>query len=149
MAIINCPECNKEISNSANKCPNCGYKISKKKGCFTYIIALVVVIVVIYIISLIGGSEGSSVIDDKKTYSLSWREPVGSEELDISRIMIKNNIKGCGAYYVKEVTNSEFVVACTSDGKSYTYYVVYTKINKIYLANDEMIRKLEPPKFEF
>ena len=26
MALINCPECNKEISNSAKTCPNCGYK---------------------------------------------------------------------------------------------------------------------------
>lgn len=27
MALINCPECNKEISDSANACPNCGCPI--------------------------------------------------------------------------------------------------------------------------
>lgn len=32
MALINCPECNKEISDSVKKCPNCGYKIKKQKG---------------------------------------------------------------------------------------------------------------------
>ena len=26
MALINCPECNKEISDSAKSCPHCGYK---------------------------------------------------------------------------------------------------------------------------
>ncbi|MGN0411228.1 MAG: zinc ribbon domain-containing protein [Candidatus Fimousia sp.] len=31
MALINCPECGKEISDNAKKCPNCGYPISKKK----------------------------------------------------------------------------------------------------------------------
>ena len=40
MALINCPECNKEISDSARKCPHCGYPLKeevevvyeKKKG---------------------------------------------------------------------------------------------------------------------
>ena len=26
MSLINCPECNKEISDSAKSCPHCGYK---------------------------------------------------------------------------------------------------------------------------
>lgn len=29
MAIINCPECGKEISSQANACPNCGYPIKE------------------------------------------------------------------------------------------------------------------------
>lgn len=31
MAMINCPECGKEISDSAISCPNCGYSIMKKR----------------------------------------------------------------------------------------------------------------------
>lgn len=30
MALINCPECNKEISTEATACPNCGYNIKKQ-----------------------------------------------------------------------------------------------------------------------
>jgi len=29
MALIHCPECNKEISDKAKVCPKCGYPISK------------------------------------------------------------------------------------------------------------------------
>lgn len=29
MALINCPECNKQVSDKASSCPNCGYPISK------------------------------------------------------------------------------------------------------------------------
>lgn len=29
MALITCPECKKEISDTAKTCPNCGYKIKK------------------------------------------------------------------------------------------------------------------------
>jgi hypothetical protein len=31
MALINCPECNKEISNTAKTCPSCGYRLTEKK----------------------------------------------------------------------------------------------------------------------
>ena len=31
MAIIKCPECGREISDSANQCPNCGYDLRKQK----------------------------------------------------------------------------------------------------------------------
>ncbi|MBE6748744.1 MAG: zinc ribbon domain-containing protein [Ruminococcaceae bacterium] len=32
MALITCPECNKEVSDSAKKCPHCGYKLKKLKN---------------------------------------------------------------------------------------------------------------------
>lgn len=31
MALINCPECNKEISDTVKTCPHCGYKLPKTK----------------------------------------------------------------------------------------------------------------------
>jgi len=41
MALINCPECGKRISNQAESCPNCGHPINfikyeknKREGCF-------------------------------------------------------------------------------------------------------------------
>ena len=32
MALIKCPECEKEVSNSAKMCPNCGYPIAENCG---------------------------------------------------------------------------------------------------------------------
>jgi DNA-directed RNA polymerase subunit RPC12/RpoP len=29
MALINCPECGKEISDQAISCPSCGYRVTK------------------------------------------------------------------------------------------------------------------------
>lgn len=31
MALIRCPECNHEISETAESCPNCGYKLAEKR----------------------------------------------------------------------------------------------------------------------
>lgn len=33
MALINCPECGKEVSDKASSCPNCGYPINIKEDC--------------------------------------------------------------------------------------------------------------------
>ena len=51
MALIKCPECKKEISNSAKNCPSCGYKISKSGiGCFTYLLIGLGILIFFYII---------------------------------------------------------------------------------------------------
>ncbi len=32
MALIKCPECGKEISDQASKCPSCGYPVKGGRG---------------------------------------------------------------------------------------------------------------------
>lgn len=62
MALINCPECKKEISNKAESCPSCGFPINNKNkkivvkqsqgiflrtmnfGCFTVIIMFLLIV---------------------------------------------------------------------------------------------------------
>ena len=34
MALVNCPECSKEISDTAFKCPSCGSQVKKPKRTF-------------------------------------------------------------------------------------------------------------------
>ena len=66
MALINCPECGKQISNNAENCPNCGHPINKKiyseqnnkiivksgEGCFlqTLNIGCIIIAIIILII---------------------------------------------------------------------------------------------------
>lgn len=104
-----------------------------------------IVIILLLIIFWPSGQESKTIINDTRTFEQTWKSPNNQELVDIGRIMVSNNIRGCGEYHVKEITNKEYVVACTSDGTNWTYYVVYSAINKIYLANDEMLEKLTPP----
>lgn len=55
MALINCPECNKEISDQVTNCPNCGYPLKKKqsKAGKRIIIAVSVIVLVILVSVLI------------------------------------------------------------------------------------------------
>lgn len=71
MALITCPECGKEVSDKADKCPNCGAPVEKpaekkkeevvqekKKGSLSNLIALIVLIVIIiFAVSKCGGSK--------------------------------------------------------------------------------------------
>ncbi len=58
MALINCPECNKEISDQGDKCPHCGYPIKQSKNKKSNIKARYIIIpmIIIFIVSSIIGS---------------------------------------------------------------------------------------------
>ena len=52
MSLINCPDCDKEISRSAKTCPNCGKELKTfqdffQMGCATRIFLLVVIIMIL------------------------------------------------------------------------------------------------------
>ena len=60
MALINCPECKKEISDTARKCPHCGYVVksvlkdvnTNKKTIIKMAIAAIAVIALVLAINI-------------------------------------------------------------------------------------------------
>lgn len=67
MALIVCKECNKEVSNTAKVCPNCGAKIKDRKTINKklLIIGIILVIVVIAILVFL------SILNNKKTKEIT------------------------------------------------------------------------------
>lgn len=55
MALINCPECGKEMSDKALRCPNCGYERKKKEPVLGCLNCLSLFTIVISLIASIGG----------------------------------------------------------------------------------------------
>jgi uncharacterized membrane protein YvbJ len=106
MALIRCPECNKEVSVQASRCPNCGYKIKermKKTKMFSPVqaarrrrrnvwIILSCILAVAAIITIIAVSNTKSHVEESNdamhnavddylndTLGEGWRERLGFE----------------------------------------------------------------------
>jgi hypothetical protein len=64
----------------------------------------------------------------EEQYKLPWKEPIGEKMINISRILSNHNVKMCSEYYYRENINSnnEFLVGCSSDGKEWNYYLIWT-----------------------
>lgn len=51
MAIIQCPECGKEVSDKTKSCIHCGYPLTKKKNIPKKTIMLIVGIIIILLVA--------------------------------------------------------------------------------------------------
>lgn len=100
MALINCPECNHEISDSAKSCPHCGFRIKKsnnKKVPIIIGVCLITIIVCVAVVLL----NRSGLTPEQKAVS------------DVST-MIKNDLFNSDTFilydaYVSEVWNEGFL----------------------------------------
>lgn len=78
MAIITCPECNKEISDQAKACPHCGAK--KPTDWFWLKLLLGIPVGLFLLVMLIGsctpkaGTESDSKAQDRRVIKLCWEE---------------------------------------------------------------------------
>jgi len=67
MAMINCTECNTEVSDSALKCPSCGFKLNEaQRSFFGKIIkwAFIIFNVIMLIWVIAGGGAASDVVNN-------------------------------------------------------------------------------------
>lgn len=55
MALIKCPECGKEISDTVEQCPHCGYSLKKKKDKNT-IVKVVIGVIAVFIVIFVARS---------------------------------------------------------------------------------------------
>jgi len=89
-------------------------------------------ILLFFIVGQLGRKMNGSYYDKSTNeYLGNWKEPTSQELREIGIIMSKNNIHGCGEYYVQKYTLSTYVIACTSDGYTWNYYFYTPTSGKI------------------
>lgn len=112
MALINCPECKKEISDTAKICPHCGYKMNGNKN--KVIIASVVIVAVLLAVFFLLKIGSSSVVGEWKI------DHYITDDGNISQADI-------GEYYgeVYQTANSAFKVVFEKDGTATLYLPTY------------------------
>ena len=104
MAIIQCPECGREVSDRAKHCPNCGVGIARSASFYTSIavgtvIALIGIFAGLYIAKNGGGqpAEGGLAADSIVTVTDGTPEaapvvPVNNEETDWQAAQTANDM---------------------------------------------------------
>ena len=50
MAMIMCPECGKEISDKAKRCPSCGFKIKNRRKKIVFLLGVIIIILIVLIL---------------------------------------------------------------------------------------------------
>lgn len=68
--------------------------------------------------------------DVEAQYPAPW---ISEFNFEITKAMTQAKVKQCGIikYRVSRNSNSEFLVACSSDGTTWSSYMVWPKINKV------------------
>lgn len=126
MALINCPECKKEISDTIEQCPHCGYKIKRKKSVnkklLVILIAIVAIICVLYVVKLFI-SDSSLASQAVNVIKADY-----GKDVNITAIYFNKEQNGC----IIEFTSGGISdVACVHlDDKSVGYESVYDKISE-------------------
>jgi hypothetical protein len=96
MALIRCPECEKEISSTAKICPNCGYKIKNKKNSSIFkklVILIVAIIIIVIMVSMV------SVIISKKQLTEEEQIIKNVTELIKDDLLSPNSLECLKCYY--------------------------------------------------
>ena len=74
MALINCRECGKEISDKATACPNCGFPLpkltqasikKKENGCLNWLLLIAAVPIMLGIVTAVNHSSDNDITSDK------------------------------------------------------------------------------------
>lgn len=105
MALINCPECGKEISDKANSCPNCGYKKERevkidKKRIITFAIPIFILCVILCVVFNIKNSLPNKLLITLDMSKEEVHKEIGNnfilEQDKYERDVEVYNLKWCG-----------------------------------------------------
>lgn len=77
-------------------------------------------------------------------YPPPWRENVN---IELIKALAKNRVRGCGEMWWRESSRNagEYLVYCTSDGKSWTTWVVWINASKV-LGPGLPPQEIPPPR---
>jgi len=86
--------------------------------------------IVMIIASLFVSSTGYCSWINYTDYPGEWND---TPRLDISRVLVKHKVSGCGEYRYKESSKNkkEYLLQCSRDGKKWRTMVIWVGVNKV------------------
>lgn len=117
MALINCPVCGKEISETAAVCPNCGAKRKKKHTALAIVLIVLGVIGLASTINSIDKPENTTENTETRTVLYQTQNETPKEvnvgvpaEIDNVIVTLKNVIETSGSEFNKSAEGNVFAI---------------------------------------
>lgn len=153
MAIINCPECGKEISDTSKKCINCGYKFKKvKKSSIITIILIIMIIAIIISTTIILIHKNK--IKEQKDAENSYKELLlkTTVEMNLYKLLADYHCAYISSVWHNAIFEDDDVKTNKYTKTSTSYYGKFvdfsTAINNYTTQNKESLDKLNNKKGE-
>lgn len=170
MALINCPECNHEVSDQAATCPNCGYilktekttnvtsvaslpaKKKKKLGCLFYCSIIILVLMTITIVGAVLGndtpSSNSNTNSGNQNATLSTNTPTSFAAKNINGLSNKQGEKidkilsQCGLKDASSITAESSLDSRYKGKKGYILVIGNIKNVFVFLDKKQNVYKI-------
>lgn len=126
MALIKCPECGKEISDTIDQCPHCGYRIKKKnrinRKLFIVPIAIFIIGCVICVIKIFSNNGSTA------NQAIKILEADFGKKVNIIAVYYNEEQNGC---IIEFASGGMSDIACVHlDDKSIGYESIYEKMSE-------------------
>ena len=76
---------------------------------------------------------------------IEWRSPKTEEFAPIGRVLVSNNIEGCGEYKVYLRSSNQYLLACTKDGKNWKYHMLDIITESVTLVPSNILKRIKAP----
>ncbi len=170
MALINCPECNHEVSDQAATCPNCGYilktekttnvtsvaslpaKKKKKLGCLFYCSIIILILMTITIVGAVLGnvtpSSNNNTNSGNQNATLSTNAPTSFAAKNINGLSNKQGEKidkilsQCGLKDASSITAESSLDSRYKGKKGYILVIGNIKNVFVFLDKKQNVYKI-------
>ena len=145
MALIKCPECDKEISDTIEQCPHCGYQIKKKNPINKKLLivpsAIVVIVCVFCVVKMFSNNENPA------NQAIKIIEADYGKKVNITAVYYNEEQNGC---IIEFTSNGLPDIACVHlEDESIGYKSINEKMSEILSEkiNDPLLSNEKKQKY--
>ncbi|MCG9793269.1 hypothetical protein [Flavobacterium algicola] len=110
------------------------------------IISILSILVVFFIIVELFAPKTIMIACENVSIEKPWKKPTEVETKTFKNLITSFNIADCENFYVKDVENGNYILACSKEDKKWDFYWATPKRNDLMGLSDEIKAEITPPE---
>lgn len=87
----------------------------------------------------------NTVLESSKSKNTVWEVPVAAEVAMITKTLENNYITECLEFYVSQTEGNKYLIACSGNGSTWTYYLFNMETEQLQLLEKVQSTRLTAP----